>query len=276
MPNESTLTPCLYYLVRYSPNTEREEFLNVGILLHSPGEHFMDCLFTTDFGRIKHFHPAADREFLRDLQSYFEQRIQQNEENLPAFIEEMRQSFSHIIQLAPARTILAHDASEQLQHLFERLVGDRRAALPVPDTRMRIKQRLVDELRRADLLRDPRFERHIPAERLTQPGDPLHFDFGYRPTLATAKPDGHLKLIHALSLERDHALASVLSLTMGYVRQTQPAELTAVIEGWPARGSKTARHTFRILEDSDISMRPLAEVGALVASIRSDLAGGNI
>jgi hypothetical protein len=271
MVDEGSLKACAYYLVRYVPHTEREEFLNIGLLLHSPEEQFLDCLFTDDLRRIKRFHRQADLEFLRDLQSYFEQQIQQHEDNLPGFLEGMRQSLSHIIQLAPARPVLAAEPPAQLQQLFERLVGKRQADFPAADTRMRIKQRLVEALRRARVFDDKRFEKRIPAEPLTHPGDPFHFDFGYRPPMAAGKPNGHLKLLHALSLHRDHELASVLSLTMGYVRSKQPAELTAIIEGWPARGDKTAGHSYRILRDAEISMRPLAEVDAFATSIRTEL-----
>ncbi len=270
MADESNWKACSYYLVRYAPNAEREEFLNIGLLLHSPQEQFLDCLFTRDFRRIKRFHPQADLEFLRDLQSHFEQQIQQHEDNLQGFIEEMAQSLSHVVQLAPARPVLAAEPQTQLQQLFERLVGKRRTDFPAADTRMRIKQGLVEALRRARVFDDKRFEKRIPAEPLTQPGDPFHFDFGYRPPMAAGKPNGHLKLIHALSLRRDHELASVLSLTMGYIRDKQPAELTAIIEGWPARGDKTAGHSHRVLRDAEIAMRPLAEVDAFAQSVREE------
>ena len=65
---------------------------------------------------------------------------------------------------------------------------------------------------------------------------------------------------------------SVLSLTMGYVRSKQPAELTAVIEALPPHGDKTASHSYRILKDADIAMRPLAELDAFAQSIRDELA----
>ena len=272
MADEGSLKACSYYLVRYVPHAEREEFLNIGLLLHSAEEQFLDCLFTRDLRRIKRFHPQADLEFLRDLQSHFEQQIQQHEDNLQGFLEGMQQSLSHVIQLAPARPVLAAEPQAQLQQLFERLVGKRQADFPAADTRMRIKQRLVEALRRARVFSDKRFEKRIPAEPLTHPGDPFHFDFGYRPPMAAGKPNGHLKLIHALSLHRDHELASVLSLTMGYVRSKQPAELTAIIEGWPARGDKTAGHSYRILKDAEITMRPLTEVDAFATSIRNELA----
>ncbi len=271
MADEGSLKACSYYLVRYVPHAEREEFLNIGLLLHSAEEQFLDCLFTRDLRRIKRFHPQADLEFLRALQSHFEQQIQQHEDNLQGFLEEMQQSLSHVIQLAPARPVLAAEPQAQLQQLFERLVGKHQAEFPAADTRMRIKQRLVEALRRARVFNDKHFEKRIPAEPLTHPGDPFHFDFGYRPPMAAGKPNGHLKLIHALSLHRDHELASVLSLTMGYVRSKQPAELTAIIEGWPARGDKTAGHSYRILRDAEIAMRPLAEVDEFATSIREEL-----
>ena len=271
MADEGSLKACSYYLVRYVPHAEREEFLNIGLLLHSAEEQFLDCLFTRDLRRIKRFHPQADLEFLRALQSYFEQQIQQHEDNLQGFLEEMQQSLSHVIQLAPARPVLAAEPQAQLQQLFERLGGQPPGGFSRADTRMRIKQRLVEALRRARVFNDQRFEKRIPAEPLTHPGDPFHFDFGYRPPMAAGKPNGHLKLIHALSLHRDHELASVLSLTMGYVRSKQPAELTAVIEAWPAQGDKNAGHSYRILKDAEIAMRPLAEVDAFAASIRKEL-----
>jgi hypothetical protein len=271
MADENSLKPCAYYLVRYVPHAEREEFLNIGLLLHSAEEQFLDCLITRDLRRIKRFHPQVDLEFLRALQGYFEQQIQQHEDDLPGFLEGMQQSLSHVIQLAPARPILTAEPQAQLQELFARLVDNGQADFPTADTRMRIKLRLVEALRHARVLGDPRFEKRIPAEPLTHPGDPFHFDFGYRPLLAAGKPNGHLKLIHALSLHRDHELASVLALTLGYVRERQAAELTAIIEGWPAPADKTAGHSFRILKDADIAMRPLAEVEAFATSIRHEL-----
>jgi len=272
MADESNLKACSYYLVRYAPNAEREEFLNIGLFLNCAEDQFLDCKFTSDFRRIKRYHPEADLEFLRELQSHFEQQIQQHEDNLQGFVEEMQQSLSNVIQLAPARPVLAAEPQTQLRQLFERLVGERQAGFPAADTRMRIKQGLVEALRRARVFDDKRFEKCIPAEPLTHPGNPFHFDFGYRPPMTGGKPNGHLKLIHVLSLHRDHELASVLSLTMGYIREKQPAELTAIIEGWPARGDKAAGHSHRILWDAEIDVRPLAEVDAFAQSIRNELA----
>jgi len=272
MADEGPMKACSYYLVRYVPHVEREEFLNIGLFLHCAEEQFLDCLITPDLRRIKRFHPQADLELLRNLQNHFEQQIQEHEDNLPGFLEGMQQSLSHVIQLAPARPVLAAEPPALLPQLFERLVGKRQADFPAADTRMRIKQRLVEALRRARVFTDKRFEKRIPAAPLTHPGDPFHFDFGYRPPMAAGKPNGHLKLIHALSLHRDYELASVLALTLGYVRSKQPAELTAIIEGWPVRGDQTAVHSYRLLQDAEVTMHPLTEVDEFASSIREQLA----
>jgi hypothetical protein len=272
MPTDASLKICSYHVVRYAPHAEREEFLNIGILLHSPEEQFLDCLITRDLRRVKDFHRQADLEFLRGLQGYFEQQIQQHEDDLQAFLDGMEQSLSHLIQLAPARPVAAAEPREQILQLFERLVGKRTSVVKTADTRMRIKQSLVEALRRAHVFEDKRIEKRIPAAPLTHPGDPFHFDFGYRPALSAGARNGHVKLLHALSLHRDPELASVLSLTFGYVRAKQPAELTAVIEGWPARSDRTAGHSFRVLSDAGVALRPVAEVDALAKSIRDELA----
>ena len=274
MADNGNLKPCAYYVVRYVPHPEREEFLNIGLFLHSAEEQFLDCLFTDDYRRIKRFHPQADLEFLRTMQDYFEQQIQQHEANLPEFLAGMEQSFSHLIQLAPVRPVLAAEPGTELPQLFARLVGNRRSELPAADTRMRIRQRFVAALQHARVLRDKRFERNIPAEPLTHPGDPFHFDFGYRPAADAGEPQGSLKLVHALSLHRDYELASVLSLTIGYVRARQPADLTAVVEGRPAQSDQTAGHSYRILKDAGIAIRPLSEAEAFARSISRELAAG--
>ena len=271
MVEETGLKTCSYLLVRYVPDTEREEFLNIGVFLHSAEEQFLDCLFTDDFRRIKRFHPQADGRFLRDLQGHFEQQIQEHENDLAGFLREMQESYSNLIQLTPARPVLAREPQSQMQELFERFVGKRRANFPAADTRMRIKQRLIDALRRAGVFNDKRFEKRIPAEQWTHPGDPFHFDFGYRLPLAAGKPNGRLKLIHALSLHRDYQLAHTLANTLRYVRGRQPADLTAIMEGQPSRQDKAAAHSYRLLRDADVTLRPLAEVAAFASSVRQEL-----
>jgi hypothetical protein len=272
MPEGTRLKPCSYFLVRYVPNLAREEFLNIGLLVHSPEEDFLDCLFTDDWRRIKRFHPQADAELLRELQPHFEQQIKEHEDKLDEFLREMQESYSNLIQVTPSRPCLLREPQAEMQALFERYVGARLAGPAPQDTRMRIRQRLTDALRRHGVLDLPRFEKRIPASQWTEKGDPFCFDFGYRPLAFEGKPDGHVKLVHALSLKRDNEIAHVLANTLRYVRRREPAELTAVVEGLPAPGDETALHSQRILRDAEVELHPLAEVDAYAQTVRSELA----
>ncbi len=271
MMTEARLKSCSYHLIRYVPRADREEFLNIGVLLYCAEDQFLDCLMARDFRKVKRFHPQADLELLRSLQGHFEQQIQEHENDLRDFIQELGTSLSHIIQLSTERPVLAAEPAQQIQQLFQRLVGERESNPSAAETRMRIKHRLVEAFRQAQVLDHPHFEKHIPAEPLTHPGDPFHFDFGYRPPMTAGKPDRQLKLIHALSLHRDFEVASVLSLTMGYIRSKQPAELTAVVEARPGKADKAAAHSARILEDAKVAILPISEADTFAKSVQREL-----
>jgi len=269
MADEEKLKECSVYLVHYVPDPVRGEYLNIGVFLYSPAENYLGCLFTDDFRRVKRFHPQADLDFLRELQQDFEQQIDEHTEELQSYLDWMEQSFSNLVQISPARTCLLRDPAAEIQTLFDRYVGARiEGPLPV-DTRVRIKQRLRLSLVRAGVWE--RVERNIQAARWTQPGDPFAFDFGYRPLEVAGKPNGHIKLIHALSLKRDVELAKVLVYTMEHVRRSEPAELTAVVEGLAAPDDQVAILSQNILQEGGIAIRPVSLADEYAQSIHREL-----
>jgi hypothetical protein len=271
MADETQPKPCTFFLVRYVPDIVRDEGLNIGLFVYSPQDEYLDCLFTDDFRRLRAFHPQADLKLLRALPEHFAQEIKAREKELEQFIREMQESYSNLIQVTPPRAVLAADPQAELEALFGRYVGMRRAATLEPDTRMRIKQRLKEALARHGLLEMPRFEKQIPAAQWTHAGDPFTFDYGYRPLEIAGRPNGHFKFLHALSLQRDNDLAHVLANTMRYVREKEPAEITAIVEALAPDDDRTARHSQRVLEDAHIALQPLAGVDAYAQSIRAEL-----
>ncbi len=271
MSEETKLKECSFYLVRYVPDIVRDEGLNIGLFLHSPEQEYLDCLFTDDFNRVLRLHPQADLKFLRDLQDFFEQQIREHETNLDGFIREMRDSYSNLIQLTEPRACLAGDPSRVIQELFARYVGARTAGPVQSDTRMRVKQALTSAFERAGVLKMKAFERHIPAEQWTKEGDPFAFDFGYKPQAEAAKRNGHIRLIHALSLRRDPTLADQLAFKIERVRKTEPADLTVVVEALPVPRDATANYSHRVLLDHQIAIQPLARLDEYVQLVQRDL-----
>lgn len=271
MAEESKLKQCSFFLVRYVPDLVRDEGLNIGLFLHSPEQEYLDCLFTRDFGRVKRLHPQADLKFLEELQSYFEQQIKEHETDLESYIREMQESFSNLIQVTDPRTCLTSDPQSEVQTLFARYVAGRASTAPRPDTRMRIRQALTAALERSGVRKHKLFEKHIPAEQWTKKGDPFTFDYGYRPLLVEGKPNGHIKLLHALSLGRDTELAKVLAYTIERVREKEHADLTAVVEGLASPKDKAAQASQEILKESRIAIQPLAGIDPYAESIRAEL-----
>lgn len=271
MAQETGLKPCSYYVVHYVPDLVRGEPLNIGVFLHSPSEGFLDCLFTNDFAGVRRIHPQADVVFLRELQPHFEQQIKEYEQNLESLLEGMRESYSNLIQLSEPRPCLLANPQVEIRALFERHVGPRAIAAPRRETRMRIRQQLTEVFRCHGLLDSRRFEKKIPAEPWTQKGDPFTFDFGYRPPEVGGKLNGHIKLIHALSLRDDPDVADLLGIKLRCVCEKEPAELTAVVEGLPPAGDETAAYSERVLKEHEIALQPLAGVEAYAESVRREL-----
>ena len=269
MVEDSELKQCSYFLVRYVPDVVKQEFINIGLFLFCPAEQFLDCLFSDDSRRVTRFHPQADTEFFKLLQSDFEQQIGKHEEDLEGYIREMQQSYSNLIQLSPPRTCLTADLRAQLQDLFQRHVGVRLAGPIKQDTRMRIKLRMTDCLCRHAVYEHRLFEKRIHASQWTA-GDPFVFDFGYKPPKQAGKPNGRPRLIHTLSL-RDGELANSLVGTFERVLKEERSELTVGHEDNPDTDNPQVRFSQGILQHEFIRLLPVSGFDEYAQSIRAEL-----
>lgn len=66
---------CRYSVLRYVPEQHREEFINIGLVFHSPEDRYVNIQFTTNFSRVRKFDDELDTNFLkvilRGLESEF-------------------------------------------------------------------------------------------------------------------------------------------------------------------------------------------------------------
>jgi len=274
MRDEPNLEPCSIFLLRYVPDLRRDEALNLGVFLHSPEEKYLGCLLTDDFRRVKRLHPQADLELLRALPQHFDEEIDRRGDDLEAYIREMQESYSNLIQVSDPRPCLLADPQGKIQGLFARYVGTRSMGVGLEDTRLRIKQRLTAALVRAGAWE--RIEKRIPAAQWTSKGDPFVFDYGYRlvtngASFHSPSPHSRTKLIHALSLQRDSTLATALVFTLNQVRKSEAADLTAVVEARAAAGVPAALYAQSLLEENGIAIQPLAGIDDFAQSVRSEL-----
>ncbi|MBS7563596.1 DUF3037 domain-containing protein [Mucilaginibacter sp. Bleaf8] len=61
-----------YAVIRVVPRVEREEFLNIGVILYCPKQKFLQCQFTINEDRIRAFAPVLDIDELKGNIEAFE------------------------------------------------------------------------------------------------------------------------------------------------------------------------------------------------------------
>lgn len=223
MPNHFQ---CEFHLVRYVPDPVKNEFVNIGVLLREANKpETAQVRFTKDWARVRCVDPDADTAMLEALEAEVRRRLQ--EDNQPV-MKTLEDSCSNLLQITPARACLAESMPAEMEQLLRLYVEiEKRPSASRRSGRAAIQARVRSEFERAgvwDLL-----QKRIAASSYTRPGDPLRIDCGYR-------PNGVIRMFHAVSLESDSDLAKVLAfsapaLTEG-IRRVENAELqlTAVVE----------------------------------------------
>lgn len=118
-----------YFVVRCVPRVDREEFLNVGVVLYSQEQRFLEAACRVDPERLRTLAPEVD---LEDVNAYLETiaAICRGDQAAgPAADLGPRQRFewlsaprSTVVQPGPVHSGLTKDPGAELQHLLETLV----------------------------------------------------------------------------------------------------------------------------------------------------------
>ena len=222
---------CEFQLIRYVPDSARNEFVHVGVLLreYEAGENEKprrELRFTRDWRRVRCIHPEADIASLEGMESELRNLLQNDPDgNLKRIVDE---SFSNSVQLTEPKGYLVESFPAGVEALMRIYVDPpKRERLPRLSGRAAIQSTMRAEFEHAgvwDLLR-----KRIAASDYTRPGDPLRIDAGYR-------PNGIIRMFHAVSLEPGLDLAKVLAFSAAGLRagvervEKAALELTAIVE----------------------------------------------
>jgi hypothetical protein len=265
MPDER-LHAYTYRILRYTPNLVRDEWVNIGVLIHDPaGKAFRVRLVEelNEFARIRRLHPGADEPMLRALQTDFEAQLHAHHDDVSGYVAQLDQTLSNILQLSPQRGVLAEDLDAELDRLYRDHVEPPRyrgAAAEAADTPSGIRARITHVFRSAGLL--PRMERRFSVASFTYPGDPLRLDYSYR-------RNGTRGFVHALALSRDPAQAKVLAYTAERIRaKLEKSEFAAVTETRPLPDNERHQFVVRLLEDQGIELVPLTGLEGFVSRLK--------
>ena len=118
-----------YAVVRLVPRVEREEFLNVGVVLFSAAPKFLCVRFDLDEKRIHAFSPHLDILEIRNYLESFERICKGAADAGPIGLLPIAQRFrwltavrSTMVQMSKVHTGLCSDPADRLLKLFEQLV----------------------------------------------------------------------------------------------------------------------------------------------------------
>lgn len=118
-----------YAIIRIVPRVEREEFLNVGVIVYCRKPAFLQMQFTLDKNRLRAIYPLINLDDIEAHLIAFEKISAGNPKAGPIAALDLASRFrwltakrSTVVQSSAVHPGLCKDPSETLTHLFEQLV----------------------------------------------------------------------------------------------------------------------------------------------------------
>jgi hypothetical protein len=229
--------PCEFFLFRYVPDLVKGEFANIGILLreagpepahHAARDSTAIVRFTRDWSRVRCLDADADIGLLEALEEEVGRRLRAEPKDIKPMMALLEETFSNSVQITTGRACLAESVVSEMELLMKMHVEPRTAKVDRKRTgRAAIAGAMRTQFERAGVWSLMR--KRIAASLYTLPGDPMKIDCGYR-------PNGVIKMFHAVSLEADVEAAKVLAYSAPQLRDgvqrvdNARLELTAVVE----------------------------------------------
>jgi Protein of unknown function (DUF3037) len=267
---------CEFHLLRYVPDAVRNEYVHIGVILREQGsQETAEVRFTRDWRRVRCLDPDADTALLESMESELRRRfVAEPDGNLMRLLNE---SLSLNVQMTEPKGYLAESLPAGLEELMRLYVEPPpRERNPRLSGRASIQAKMRGEFERAgvwDLLR-----KRIAASDYTRPGDPLRIDVGYR-------PNGLIRMFHAVSLEPGVEMAKVLAFSAAGLRagvqrvEKAELELTAVIEPAARLGASDAeperlamyRFGVETMEEHQIRVLTTSDLGRVSETARREL-----
>ncbi len=118
-----------YAIIRCIPKVEREEFINVGVIVSCPTKEFLEAAIELDEERLKALDPGIDIEIVKKHLEVFPRICKGGEEAGPIGKLSKRERFhwlvsprSTIIQTSPVHTGSCSNPEELIEHLLNTMV----------------------------------------------------------------------------------------------------------------------------------------------------------
>lgn len=118
-----------YAVLRLVPRVEREEFINIGVLLLCRKQKFGAVKYTVNHQKIKALFPDTDIQLIENQLKLFQKICQGDKDAGLIAAQELHERFrwltahrSAMLQCSPIHIGLTTDAKATLENLFEKIV----------------------------------------------------------------------------------------------------------------------------------------------------------
>ena len=256
-----------FMLIRYVPDAVKDEFVNIGVLLLNGDS--ADLRFTRDWRRVRCLDPAADIEMLEALEADLRQQLTSGVLDRSTLLEKLRDYLSNGLQITAAKGCLAEDPAQELQTLAQMYLEQRVGrGSPAREGRALILRQMKDTFEQAGVW--ALMKKKIAAAQYTHKGDPLKIDCGYR-------PNGVIKMFHAVALASDVDAAKVLAFTYPGIRdgiarvENAKSELTAIVEPDLDTSDEAILFALATLERNAITVAATSDLAGIAERARLEL-----
>ncbi len=263
------LTQLEFFLLRYVPDAVKDEFVNIGLVLMNGTT--AEVRFTRDWRRVRCLDPAADIEMLQALEAELRARLKEAGPDRDRILKLLNEGFSNTLQLSPVKACLAESPAQEADRLVQMyLETHRRAGHREASNRQVSLGQMRDAFERAGVWALMR--KQIPVAQYTRAGDPLKIDCGYR-------PNGVIKMFHAVSLATDVDSAKVLAFSYPQIvegirrAENADAALTAVVEDGLDRGDEAIAFALDTFARTQIAIAPASILPELAETARREMRG---
>jgi hypothetical protein len=130
-----------YAIIRVIPRVEREEFVNVGVIVSCPAKGFLEARIELDEQRLLALDATLDIATVRDHLAAIPTMCAGGEQAGPIGQLSQRERFrwlvaprSTVIQISPVHTGCCKNPTVVLEHLLDTMVRPPRAASPAVQT----------------------------------------------------------------------------------------------------------------------------------------------
>jgi len=247
-----------YALIQYSPFPERHEFVNVGVLLCVPEEHFLQVKFTDSQHRIERLFGRQDINFIISQQKALENRlkIEKTQYLDVEALEKFARLRANTLRMTPLWPTSVDEPCAYLRALFEELVSEDLVKKRFPP----IQSKLKNAFKEAGVLR-----------YLAKPAPVALSDYGITVSAPFAYQNGHLNFIEPLRLDENpsEALkeAGKRAVEGGWLAKAEPDKRLVVVGDFLHHQGKFYDAINEVMRDHHVRLYRLDDLQPLIQEI---------